>query len=237
MQEQIEFKNTQNEILDARIHLPDEPTKKCVVIAHGIHGNKNLIWLYQIAECLAAHGIAACRFDFSGHGDSQGDFGELDFTKGQSDLTSVIEGLKDKGYNQFAVIGHSLGGAISLITVPDHPEIQCLVDVAGPACPYREANEDYLRKMYEDAGIKDGALLTEIHEVEVVDRVKLIEVPTLVIHGTEDEVIPIAEGKRVFELLPVKDKKLEIIEGGDHILLDYAAQVVSCACEWVTKYL
>jgi alpha-beta hydrolase superfamily lysophospholipase len=116
MEEQLTFQNSSGEILDGRLHLPTSQTSMAAIICHGFGGNKNLIWLHNICDELAENNFAALRFDFSGHGDSEGNFGDFTIKKGVSDLRAAIETMKEKGYETFALLGHSIGGSITILT-------------------------------------------------------------------------------------------------------------------------
>ena len=64
-------------MLSAIVQKPElQPGQKCqmVIIAHGFMGNKNEPLLKDIAENLLKKGVASIRFDFNGHGQSEGKF-------------------------------------------------------------------------------------------------------------------------------------------------------------------
>jgi len=236
MEEQIEFKNQLNENLDGRIHTPEKPTTKAVIVCHGFSGTKNLIWLHNICDKLAKKGIAALRFDFSGHGDSEGKFPDWTIKKGQKNLAVALEVLKERGYKEFALVGHSAGGAVCLLSTPTHMEVKCLVSIATPAEADREENIEFLRKTYERLGSEEGKMIAELGALEILENAEKIDVPTLVIHGTEDEVIPVRDAELLMIILH-GEKEQELIEGGDHVLLPEANRVVDLTTNWILKYL
>ena len=236
MEEQIEFTNPQGELLDGRLHLPEKPTDKVCIITHGFHSNKNLLWLHDIADALAEKGIAALRFDFSGHGDSEGHFTEFGFKKGAGDFAAALEVVKERGFKKIAALGHSIGAAVIMQNLCDHAEIRCFVDIAGPSRLDCEENEAFIRKIYEQADVKDGALLHELKDGDLFTDLGRSSVPTLIIHGSEDEIVPLEDSELILEALK-GPKKLEIIEGGDHLLLKEAHRVIRLSVNWIVSYL
>jgi len=236
MEEQIEFRNQERELLDGRIHIPEKATTKAAIVCHGFAGNKNLIWLHNICDKLADEGIAALRFDFSGHGDSEGKFQDWTITKGQKDLAVALEVLKERGYKEFALVGHSAGGAVCLLSTPTHMEVKCLVSIASPAEADREENEEFLRKTYDRLGVEEGKMIAELGSLGILENAEKITIATLIIHGTEDEIIPVNDAELLMDILH-GDKHQEIIEGGDHVLLPEANKIVDLATNWILKHL
>ncbi|MFQ5620510.1 MAG: alpha/beta hydrolase family protein [Candidatus Nanoarchaeia archaeon] len=236
MEEKITFTNIQGEALDGRIHIPKEPTTKAAIVCHGFSGSKDLIWLHKICDTLEEKGIAALRFDFSGHGESGGKFPDWTIGKGKEDVQVALELMKERGYKDFALVGHSAGGAVCLLSTPNHLEIKCLVSIASPAKADREENEEFLRQTYKRLGTPEGKLIGELPTLEILEIAEKIDIPTLIIHGTEDEVIPIGDAELIMDILH-GEKHQEIIEGGDHVLLAETEKVVSLASNWILKYL
>jgi len=236
MEEQLQIRNRQGEILDARLHLPKAKATKAAILLHGFTGDKNLAWLHYIAHDLREKGIAALRIDLSGHGDSEGLFRDLGLKKGIADVESALEVMKERGYEEFALVGHSLGAAISLLLTPNHMEVKCVVEVAGPTRLGREENEDFVRKVYNQQGIEHGALLDDMQVIDLFEEVQGIEVPVLAIHGTIDDVVPLEDAELLMDALKSKSE-LAIIEGGDHILIPQAQEVTKLAVDWVVKWL
>ncbi|MEE9228616.1 MAG: alpha/beta fold hydrolase, partial [Acidimicrobiia bacterium] len=134
--EKVEFANTDGHLLAGRIDLPlsGEP------LAYALYANcftchKNLRAIGRIAETLAHHGIALLRFDFTGLGDSEGDFSETNFSTSVEDLLHAAEFLKaDHGAPEL-LIGHSLGGAISLAAASAIESVRAVVTLAAPVTP------------------------------------------------------------------------------------------------------
>ena len=121
-----EIRNEHGERLDYSFH--EGKGDRIVVIGHGVTGNKDRPALVALAEGLAAVGISALRFSFSGNGGSEGEFTDSTITKEVADLGSVIDGLD--GYN-VCYVGHSMGGAVGVLRTATDERIQALVSLAG----------------------------------------------------------------------------------------------------------
>ena len=81
--------------LVAELQTPDVLPKKCpiVILCHGFTGNRNGGLEVGIAHELEARGIASIRFDFNGHGESEGEFKDMTVPNEIEDAKKVVEYL------------------------------------------------------------------------------------------------------------------------------------------------
>ena len=111
----IVFPNSSGEQLAARLDLPaDEKPVAYAIFAHCFTCTKNLKAVVNINRALAAQGIAVLRFDFTGLGESEGEFEETNFSTNVADLVSAARYLEDSFEAPKLLIGHSFGGAAVL---------------------------------------------------------------------------------------------------------------------------
>ena len=102
--------------LVADLQTPDVLPKKCpiVILCHGFTGNRNGGLEVGIAHELEAKGIASIRFDFNGHGESEGDFQQMTVPNEIEDARHVYEWVKDDGrFGKIGIAGHSQGGVVT----------------------------------------------------------------------------------------------------------------------------
>jgi hypothetical protein len=93
--EKITFPNVAGELLSARLDLPeDEPPLAYALFAHCFACTKNMDVVVHISRALTSNRIALLRFDFTGHGESEGDFSRTTFSSQVSDLKSAASFLK-----------------------------------------------------------------------------------------------------------------------------------------------
>ena len=109
----ITFKNAAGHELSARLNLPvDGRPVAYAVFAHCFTCSKNIKAIANISRALAREGIAVFRFDFTGLGESDGDFADTNFSSNVDDLVTAAEFLKSEfeppGYGRFAPVRRHL---------------------------------------------------------------------------------------------------------------------------------
>lgn len=181
-----------------------------VLYCHGNGGNlTNVEW---VAQELAAQGLDVMIFDYRGYGRSEGSVpteSEL-----YADADAAYDFLtKERGVKpeRLAVYGLSLG-TTAAIDLASRRECGALVVEAG------------LSSASEMAGVAAPWLPAWLHWIgrnrfESARKIADVKCPVLVTHGTDDNVIPVAQGRRLYDAAR-GPKKLMIVEGGDHWLPD-----------------
>lgn len=129
----IAFTNSDNQQLSARLELPNhEKAHSYAIFAHCFTCNKNLLAVKNIARALNNKGIAVLRFDFTGLGESEGDFVDTNFTSNIQDPISASDFLTE---HYQAPIGHSLGGAAVIYAAKEIESIQAVATIGAPSSP------------------------------------------------------------------------------------------------------
>ena len=131
--QRLTFDNPEGKRLSARLDLPiDEKPAAYALFAHCFTCTKNFKALVHINRALAKYGIAVLRFDFTGLGESEGDFAETTFSSNVSDLVAAANFLKSNFEAPKLLIGHSLGGAAVLQAAARIPSIRAVVTLSAP---------------------------------------------------------------------------------------------------------
>ena len=126
--------NAAGERLGARLDLPLEGRPLAYAIfAHCFTCTKNIKAASHISRALNRQRIAVLRFDFTGLGDSEGDFAETNFTSNVADLVAVARFLAEEFEPPTLLIGHSLGGSAALQAAQHIPSVVGVVTIAAPA--------------------------------------------------------------------------------------------------------
>ena len=102
--------------LVADLQTPDVMPKNCpiVMLCHGFTANRNNGLLCGIADELEKQGIASIRFDFNGHGESEGDFQQMTVLNEIEDALHVYNWVKaDSRFGKIGIAGHSQGGVVT----------------------------------------------------------------------------------------------------------------------------
>ena len=212
----------------------DEGVFPCVVLSHGLISSKESSKYVAISERFAEAGIASCRFDYHGCGDSGGNIEETTLTIRLDNLNTIVDYvLRHHRVNpdKIGIIGSSFGGTAGLIKAARDKRIKCVSLWATPYILAKEGNGSIDNIFFKDDIYTDFStygILTESNDVSCA----------LVIHGEKDETVPCIEGKKIYENLQ-QPKHLEIIEGGDHVFSDpsHRERVIQLALNWFDKYL
>ena len=236
---QTEIRNAQGEKIDYTFHDGGSDASATMLIGHGVTGNKDRAHLVALAEGLAAAGVHALRFSFTGNGDSEGEFGDCTVTKEVSDLNAVIDAAAAEGGILYYA-GHSMGGAVGVITATEDDRIRGLVSLAGMVdCKKFAATEFGEEKsgfMWED----EDCPLTDTYMQDmdalgsIVEKGSEIRIPWLLVHGTEDDIVLIQDSNDIFEKAN-EPKQLHIIGGADHSFNEPAHrdEMVETVVNWV----
>lgn len=225
-----------------------KPGEQCpmVIFCHGFGGSKDGPLFELITDTLQAHGIASIRFDFNGHGESEGDFQEMTVPNEIEDAKHVYAYVRDLRYiNGIAIVGHSQGGVVASMTAGQlGTDALRAVVLMAPAAVLRDdaIRGSTMGKMYDPldppeyvelwGGKKLGreyiktAFWLPIYETAVA-----YQGPALIIHGTADRVVPFTYGERYHQLWPRSEYVL--LERYDHGFM----QDIHHATDIVSKYL
>ncbi|MEX0890434.1 MAG: alpha/beta hydrolase, partial [Balneolaceae bacterium] len=105
----IDFEGSQGSLLSARIDEPDDGIQKgTVLFAHCFTCSKNLRAVGHVSRALTDHGMGVFRFDFTGLGESKGDFSDTNFSSNIEDLEAAAEYMEAQWATPRLLMGHSL---------------------------------------------------------------------------------------------------------------------------------
>ncbi len=233
-----EIRNTKGERLDFTWHHGRPTGDEIVIIGHGVTGNKDRPFVVALAEGLAKAGTTALRFSFSGNGSSGGKFTDSTVNKEVEDLGSVITALQNR---RICYVGHSMGGAVGVLRASRETRIQALISLAGMVHTKAFAEREFgmvkpgegfmwddpncpLSQEYMDDMARIGSVLSEAPKIKV---------PWLLIHGTEDDVVPIQESREIF-VRANEPKQLIELPGANHVFAgEHTSPMVAHVVEWV----
>lgn len=216
-----ELKNHLGETLDFTWHKPHQNSNMLVLVGHGVTGNKDRPWLVALCEALAKKGFHAVRFSFAGNGSSEGRFEDSTITKEVQELGAIIDPLSSY---RIAFAGHSMGGAVGVLRAASDPRIQRLISLAGMARTRAFAQREFGSLtpgqdcMWEIPECPlSKAYMEDLSRIDhVLDKASLIKVPWLLVHGTEDDVVPVEDSREMHAR--AKDSNVLIeLKGSDHV--------------------
>jgi putative redox protein len=138
--ERFEFENPDGDTLAGLLELPEGPVAAFALFAHCFTCSKDVAAASRIARALAANGVAVLRFDFTGLGNSEGEFANTNFSTNVADLVAAADALRGRHAAPQLLIGHSLGGAAVLAVAGDIPEARAVVTIGAPGDPAHVAH-------------------------------------------------------------------------------------------------
>ena len=129
------FSASAGHTLDARLETPEGTARAYALASHCFTCTKDTITVYRISRLLAAQGIAVLRFDFSGLGNSEGQFSQTNFSTQIADIHAAIEFMRAQYKAPSLLIGHSLGGTAMLEAAINAESVEAVVTIAAPSQP------------------------------------------------------------------------------------------------------
>lgn len=232
--------NSHGETIDYAYHDGSEGARDLLVIGHGVTGNKDRPFVEALALAVSGEGVPALRMSFTGNGDSGGRFEDCTISKEVEDLKTVLTAVEPSGL-AVTYVGHSMGGAVGVLAASSDPRIRHLVSLAGmvntEAFYEREFGDETPDDgcMWEDASCPlSSRYLTDMKAIgSVASQAPLVRVPWLLVHGTEDDVVPIGDSREIFDLANEPKRFVEIPEA-NHVFSDNALVPM---CESVISWL
>ncbi|MDT7043802.1 alpha/beta hydrolase [Candidatus Nitronereus thalassa] len=231
---------------------PGDDATSIVILGHGFLSNKDSRTNLRLTELLTSKGLSTLRFDWIGMGDSGGRFAEITLSACCTQLNYLINDMKNRGYRDIGLIGSSFGGLVAILVAADHPELFAL----GLKCPVPDFPE-MLECEFGQQGIEEWkrtntipnvtggsepiALDFAFHEdccqYNAYEQAAKISTPCVIVHGEQDELVPIHQIHRLVESLP-GEKNLRLLpEANHHFGRPEDFRVMSLALtEWIVTH-
>lgn len=247
----VRFKNAEGADLAARIDFPlNGPPRAYAVFAHCFTCTKNLKAIAAITSALTHKGLAVLRFDFTGLGESQGDFADTNFSSNVSDLIAATEFVSSFYKAPQLLIGHSFGGTACLKAARDLPYVKAVVTIGSPAHPRHVAHLlEHARKEIEQTGAAEVLLagrpflikkqfLDDLENAHVEQVLPELRCALLVMHSPRDQVVGIENAAHIYKAAR-HPKSFISLDDADHMMSDprdsnYVGTVVA---EWADRYI
>lgn len=199
-----------------------------VVFCHGFGGSKEGPLFELVCDSLRAHGIASIRFDFNGHGESEGEFKDMTVPNEIEDAKKVVEYVRDLRFvSDVAIAGHSQGGVVAAMTAGQMSkeageDAFKAVVLMAPAAVLRDdaIRGNTMGKMYDPfdpgeyvelyGGLKLGAAyIRSAFSLPIYETAAQYQGPALIIHGNADRVVPYTYGEGFHKIWPKSEFVLQ----------------------------
>ena len=247
----VVFENSHGDRLAARLDHPVGQTPVAFALfAHCFTCSKNLKPVVNISRALCGRGIAVLRFDFTGLGESEGDFADTNFSSNVGDLVSAAGYLKEHYEAPRILLGHSLGGAAVLQAASQIPSARAVATIAAPSDPehvfnlLKTARDEIERRGEAEIEVAGTTFtikkqfLDDLEGTRMKEAIGSLRRALLVFHSPADRIVDIENAQNIF-FAAKHPKSFVSLDRADHLLLEeadstYVGEVVSV---WASKYI
>ncbi len=248
MRKKVEFPSN-GLTLSGALELPETPVRCYALFAHCFTCGKDVAAASRISRALNDDGIAVLRFDFTGLGNSDGDFSNTNFSSNIQDLLAACEFLRRDYQAPALLIGHSLGGAAVLAMAAQVPEATAVVTIGAPHQAEHvihnfSASLDTIREQGEaEVSLAGRSFRIKRQFIEDLESyqsggIGKLSKALLVMHAPGDDTVSIREAEKIY-LEARHPKSFISLDDADHLLTrkadsDYVARSIA---GWASRYL
>ncbi len=233
--EAVAFKNKRSQTLRGFVHVPtSKKNLTAVIFLHGFPGSM-FNTAFRMCRGLCQLGYLSLRFEFSGTNTSDGKFEDKLMSQEIKEIKYAVDFLaKNYSAKKVVLVGHSTGAIDAALYAHTDKRVSKLV-VLGAVCNLNNAvRYDFTDTQVRDFWMKGHIIYRnpeswyhgkklkkkfydEFFTLNIPQAIKKYRRPLLIIHGQNDEAIPLSEPRQLFEIAR-RPKKLVIIKGAGHRL-------------------
>lgn len=250
--QKLSFKNRHGVELAGLLQLPaDQHPHSFALFAHCFTCSKNLKAVQSISRGLTKEGFGVLSFDFTGLGQSKGDFAATNFSSNVDDLIDACSYLQEHHQAPTVLVGHSLGGAAVLKAAYQSDAVRAVATIGAPYAPEHVLHLiDGGRETIEEKGeaeVKIGnrpfriqkQFIEDLESVNSKQYIKAMNAALLVMHSPQDDTVDIDNAQQIYKMAQ-HPKSFISLDGADHLLMkkqedgEYAGKVIG---EWAKRYV
>lgn len=257
MEQPLTFRDPHGHKVSAVLSSPAGVADRLVVLCHGFLSDKNSTTNRALTSLLGERGMGTLRFDFFGHGESEGPFECITTTLAVTQASAALEWAAARGSRRLGLIGSSFGGLVAILVASRFSSPNAVLACLGLKCPVPDFPE-ILRLEFGQAGITQWNRTGEIPNVtggaepirlrfdfyedclahDGYKAAEAIRAPVLIVQGDRDEYVPLHQSRRLDEAVRT-EKRLAILPGADHRLTrpDDFRTMTRLLADWMTVYL
>ncbi len=243
--EDIAIIGSQGARLAAKLHRPPQRAKGSILLAHCFTCSKDLHTMTRLTKGLVDDGYAALRFDFTGLGQSGGDFAATSVSANVGDLSRAATTLVEMGFGPCGLIGHSLGGAAAILAASRLKTVRSIVTVGAPATvahvTHLFANQVEELAAQGRATVTIGgrsfqlsaSFLDDLRHHDVLATVAELDRPYCTIHARDDDTVAFSNAEELNRAAD-EPKELVALETGGHLFADRVAadELIAAVADW-----
>lgn len=251
LSEKIDFPSDEGHKLSAYLDIPAVAKPRAYALfAHCFTCSKDLRVIRSLSRAMNQKGFAVFRFDFTGLGESEGDFGASGFTSNMQDLLSASKFLKENYEAPSILIGHSLGGAAVLGAAGQLDHVKAVATIGAPAQAshvthlFEESVEELRSKGHATVNIggrpfeMTSSFLNDLERYESTDHIQKLRKPLAIFHSPQDRVVSIENAAKIYHAAH-HPKSFISLDGVDHLVnnREDAEYIGNTLAAWVSRYL
>jgi putative redox protein len=249
--EKVHFSGSQEYTLGAQLDLPDEGEPRAYALfAHCFACTKNIKAVSNINRAMAEAGIGVLRFDFTGLGESEGDFADTNFSSNVGDLIAAAKFLETEYQAPKILIGHSLGGAAVIQAARHVSSCVAVTTIGAPArlqfkqklplenrADIEKKGETEIRLAGRSFRVK-RQFFDDLDQNNMEEQIANLARPLLIFHSPDDQMVDIQNAGQIFQAAR-HPKGFVSLDGADHLLTQkrdsrYVGAVVAT---WSSRYI
>ncbi len=229
---------------------PGGDYRAAVLFAHCFTCTRNIKAARNITRELAASGFAVVRFDFTGLGESEGDFSQTTFSSNLDDLEDAAGWMAGHLRAPQVLVGHSLGGTAALAVAERLKSVQAVATLGSPATPDHVLRHfgDKLETIQESGSAEvllagrpfriRRDFIEDARNHRLGDRLSRLRRALLVLHSPVDEIVAVDNAQEIFASA-FHPKSFVSLDDADHLLSRegdsrYAGRVIAA---WASRFL
>jgi putative redox protein len=247
----IAFESRNGHTLNGNIELPPGGVwRATAVFAHCFTCGSQVRAARTITSALAGAGFAVLRFDFTGLGESEGEFADTNFSSNLDDLEDAAGWLGSHYAAPQLLVGHSLGGSAALAVAERLDSVRAVATIGAPASPdhiLKQFGED-LERIEENGSAQVNLagrpfrirkdFIDDARNHDLSERLHKLRRALLVMHAPHDTIVGIDNAEAIYTAA-LHPKSFISLDDADHLLsrradAQYAAQVVAA---WAARFL
>ena len=246
----IEFTGALGDTLSAKLDSSENSNSEFALFAHCFTCSKNLKAVGHITKSLAKRGISTLRFDFTGLGQSEGEFANTNFSSNVEDLVAAAEYMESELKAPALLIGHSLGGAAVLYAAHELESVKAVATIGAPSDP-SHVKENFEMKLdeIEETGEAEVTLagrpfkikkqfLDDLEAAGREDKIGTLNRALLIMHAPMDQTVDINNAAKLYSGAK-HPKSFLSLHKADHLLTDpdYSQYAGKLIAEWSEIYI